>query len=116
VLVTDTFGTVDTLERVEPAKPTVDQLNGLVGTYTSDEIETSLTVALDGNALVIKRRPDTVTKLTPLFADAFSSDAFDLVIFRRDAAGRVNALSVVESRVWDLRFVRQPMSSATSQH
>jgi hypothetical protein len=34
------------------------------------------------------------------------------VIFRRDAAGRVNALSIVQDRVWDLRFARE--ASVTS--
>jgi hypothetical protein len=44
--------------------------------------------------------------LTPLYADAFSAPQLGTIIFRRDAAGRVNALSIVEGRVWDMRFPR----------
>jgi CubicO group peptidase (beta-lactamase class C family) len=102
-------------ELVPHANPTVAQLRDLAGVYTSDEAETTLTVALDGEALVITRRPDTVVKLAPLYADAFRAAQLGTVIFRRDAGGRVTALSVVEDRVWDLRFTRQPARASTSE-
>jgi CubicO group peptidase (beta-lactamase class C family) len=110
---TDAFGTVDAYERVPPAKPTADQLKEVAGAYVSDEAETTLTVALSGDRLVIKRRPDTTITLTPIYADAFNAPQLGLVIFRRDA-GRVTGLSVVQDRVWDLRFARQmsPMKSS----
>jgi CubicO group peptidase (beta-lactamase class C family) len=104
--VTDAFGTIDVYERVPVARPSSAQLAELAGTYVSDEAETTLTVAMSGDALVIKRRPDTMLKLTPVYADAFSAPQLGLVIVRRDA-GRVTALSVVQDRVWDLRFARQ---------
>jgi len=112
---TDSFGTVDTYERVRSAKPSIAQLNELAGTYASDEAETTLTVAVNGDALVIRRRPDTTLKLTPVYADAFTAPQLGLVIFRRDA-GRVTALSVVEDRVWDMRFARQSTRGATSNN
>ena len=34
--------------------------------------------------------------------------------FRRDAAGRVSALSVSQDRVWDMRFARREPSPATA--
>ena len=110
--VTDAFGTVDMLERVETVKA-IDQKGraAYVGTYASDEIETVLTVATDGDTLVIRRRPDTTIKLTPVYADAFrAGEGLGFVIFRRDRSGRVTSLSVVQDRVWDLRFVRQGVS------
>jgi hypothetical protein len=110
---TDAFGTVDAYERVPPAKPTADELKEVAGTYVSDEAETMLTVALSGESLVIKRRPDTTLRLTPIYADAFNAPQLGLVIVRRDG-GRVTGLSVVQDRVWDLRFARQlpPMKSS----
>ena len=51
-------------------------------------------------------RPDTVIRLTPIYPDAFTG-SIGTVIFRRDG-GRVNGLSVVQDRVWDLRFTRRP--------
>jgi CubicO group peptidase (beta-lactamase class C family) len=112
--VTDDEGTVDTLERVEPAKPSGEQLGGLVGAYSSDEIETTLTVVVQGDGLVIKRRPDTVIKLAPVYADAFDGGSLGFVIFRRDASGRVTAMSVIQDRVWDLRFARQATTTSSA--
>src|SRR6185295_17416966 len=44
---TDAYGTVETYERVEPAKPTAEQLGQLAGTYTSDEAETLFIAAVE---------------------------------------------------------------------
>jgi hypothetical protein len=98
-----------------PARPTIDQLRELAGTYVSDEAETALTVAQSGESLVIRRRPDTTLKLTPVYADAFDVPQLGLVIFHRDG-GRVSGLSVSQDRVWDLRFARQNQAGkSTSQ-
>jgi CubicO group peptidase (beta-lactamase class C family) len=110
---TDAFGRVDVYDKVPAAKPSVDQLKDLAGVYVSDEAETTLLAAVDGDTLVIKRRPDATLRLTPVYADAFAAPQLGLVIFRR-TGGRVTALSVVQDRVWDLRFARQvaPMKSS----
>jgi len=113
--ITDAFGRVDTLERTATPKPTADELRPLAGVYASDEAETMLTVAVEGDALVIKRRPDTTFRLTPLYPDAFAAAQLGTIVFRRDGGGRVNALSVIEDRVWDLRFARQPARATGSQ-
>jgi CubicO group peptidase (beta-lactamase class C family) len=115
IRVTDPFGTVDVYERVAKATPTVDQLRELAGPYVSDEAEATLTAAVEGQSLVLKRRPDTTLKLAPLYADAFSAPQLGLVVFRRDASGRVSALSIVQDRVWDLRFTRQGQPMRSSQ-
>jgi CubicO group peptidase (beta-lactamase class C family) len=110
---TDEFGTVDVYERVEPAMLTADQLKGFVGRYVSEEIETTLDVAVEEGRLVIRRRPDATIPLTPVYADAFSING-GWVRFRRDATGRVVGLSVSQDRVWDLQFARQPAAADTS--
>jgi hypothetical protein len=109
---TDGEGTVDTFERVPAAAPAADALSALAGDYVSDEAEITLTAAVDGGALVLKRRPDSVIRLTPLYTDAFSG-SIGTVIFRREG-GRVTAMSVIQDRVWDLRFTRRPEASRTS--
>jgi CubicO group peptidase (beta-lactamase class C family) len=103
---TDPYGTTEAYERVEAAKPTADQLGLLAGTYSSDEAETSFVAAVERGELVLKQRPDTIITLIPLYADAFKAGALGTVIFRRDASGRAAAFSVVQDRVWDLRFTR----------
>jgi CubicO group peptidase (beta-lactamase class C family) len=104
---TDEHGQVETYERVQRAAPTPQALNAYAGTYESDEAETVLTAIVDHGVLVLKRRPDAMLQLTPLYADAFSHPQLGTVIFRRDGAGQVNALSVVQERVWDLRFKKR---------
>ena len=89
------------------AKPSAHDLEAYVGSYVSDEAETELRAAVEHGALVVKRRPDTTIVLKPLYADAFDAPQLGTVIFRRDAAGHVNAFSVSQDRVWDLRFTRK---------
>jgi hypothetical protein len=110
--VTDQYGTVERYTRAAPATPTPEQLKALEGTYVSAEAEATLTVVSEGAKLVVKRRPDTVIALTPLYKDVFEAESLGTVTFRRDAAGRVSALSVSQGRVWDLRFARQPWLAA----
>jgi CubicO group peptidase (beta-lactamase class C family) len=107
--VTSRYGVADRFERVRRVavvKPTDAQ--DLVGTYTSPEAETTLAITFDPvSGLAAKRRPNATFHLEPLYADTFNAPRLGTVIFRRDSSGRVNALSVVQDRVWDLRFARQ---------
>jgi hypothetical protein len=108
----DEFGTVVVYDRVEPATPSVDQLKAFVGPYLSDEVGATLNVVLDGGRLVIRRRPDLTVPLTPVYADAFWG-ALGWVVFRRDASGRIVALSVSQDRMWDLPYTRQAEPGTT---
>lgn len=104
---TDPYGTVEAFTRAKPAHYTDEQLSAFVGTFASDEAETVLTAAIENHALVLKRRPDTTIALTPLYANAFAANhGLGTVIFRRDGSGRATELSVIQDRVWDLRFAK----------
>jgi len=92
-------------EKVEPARPALADLEGMVGEYTSDEAEVTFLVVLDGGRLVMRRRPDAAFPLTPTYRDGFSC-ALGSVRFLRDRSGRVNEMSIGEARVWDLRLRR----------
>jgi hypothetical protein len=104
---TDEHGIVETFDRVTPATPTLEDLQAYAGTYDSDEAETTMTAAVENGKLVLKRRPDVTLALTPSYVDAFTGPQVNTVIFRRVNAGRVIALSVVQDRVWDMRFTRR---------
>jgi CubicO group peptidase (beta-lactamase class C family) len=84
-----------------PWQPTPEQLSSFAGTYYNDEIETTLTVAVENGRLVIHRRPADTILLTATGTDAFENRSFGTVRFLG------NELSIHESRVWDLRFKRQ---------
>jgi len=102
---TDAYGTVEEYSRVQPASYTDDQLARFTGTFVSDEAETTLTAVIENHALVLKRRPDTTIALTPLYMGAFNADhGLGTVVFRMDGSGRASELSVIQDRVWDLRF------------
>ena len=86
--------------------PTAKELGAFAGTYSSDEAETTFVAAMDGETLVLKRRPDTVLKLRPTTTDTFAAQPLGIVKFLRDTAGRVNGMSVSRDRVFDMRFTR----------
>ena len=86
--------------------PSAAQLGALAGNYWSDEAETLLTAAVDQGGLVLKRRPADVIKLTAIAPDKFRG-SIGTVTFVRNASGGVDALSVNQDRVWDLRFAKK---------
>jgi CubicO group peptidase (beta-lactamase class C family) len=106
----DEYGTVDSYERVPEADQRPRPLSDYLGDYTSTEAEITLVAALDGDTLVLRRRPDSVIRLTPLYADTFRG-TIGLVRFHR-GGGQVTGLSVTQDRVWDLRFERVPGHSS----
>jgi hypothetical protein len=105
--VSDTLGASDTYGRLDPWRPGLQALTPLVGSYSSDELDVTVSLALDGDRLLIRRGPDRVDALTPVFPDGFSFAEGWLVV-RRDNSGRVTGFSVDQAGVWDLRFSRQP--------
>lgn len=90
-----------------PFAPTSADLARYEGTYVSDEAEVTYTVKVESGALIAARRPDVRIALTPAYHDAFTAALrIPLVLFRRDARGQVNGLSLGLGRVRDLRFRR----------
>lgn len=91
------------LEPVPPFEPTPEALQEYLGTFRSDEAETTYTVELEEGALVVKDRWGQGPTLQPLYPDAFGAGG-NVFIFRRDNGGRITGASLSQSRVWDLRF------------
>jgi CubicO group peptidase (beta-lactamase class C family) len=85
--------------------PTPPQLAEFVGTYRSDELGVTYDVKLTNDTLILAVRAGTVIPFRPAYADAFETDA-GTVWFTRDSRGRVTAMHLGESRVWDLVFTR----------
>lgn len=93
---------------MQPIRPTLEELNALTGTFVSDEAETVLTLTVSGESLVLRRRPDTQIRLVPTATrDRFQAGSVGSITFRRDASGKVTALSVGQDRVFDLRFEKR---------
>ena len=81
-------------------------LKDFVGEYWSDEAEVMLSAMIDGNQLVLRRRPGTTIRLNATAKDTFRGQ-IGIVTFRRNSSGTVEGLSIKQDRVWDLRFGRQ---------
>ena len=103
---TDAFGTVDQYALLQGDDLKTRPLADYAGNYDSDEAETTLVAAAENGALVLKRRPDSVIRLTPVYADAFQS-SLGFIRFHRSIGGQVTELSVTQDRVWDMGFVRR---------
>jgi CubicO group peptidase (beta-lactamase class C family) len=101
---TDEYGTVDHFERVAATKPTPTELRAYAGTYASHDADVEMTARVEGDNLVLWRRPATTMTLTPVYADAFRAPSLGTVIFKRDASGGVVEFSVVQDRVWNMPF------------
>jgi CubicO group peptidase (beta-lactamase class C family) len=86
--------------------PTAAQLAELAGSYWSDEAEVMLIVEVENGAAVIKRRPAARMPLAPSDTDTFRVAGLGTVTFRRNAAGKIEGLSVGQDRVFDMRFTR----------
>jgi len=105
IALADRFGTVEGFTAVPAAETAAKRTADYPGRYSSDEAEVVMTVAVEGDALVLKRRPDTVMRLTPVYADAFRA-AVGFVRFTRDAAGRIDGFTISQERVWSMPFKR----------
>jgi CubicO group peptidase (beta-lactamase class C family) len=97
----------DRFVRVSGSGTDSAQPSEYLGRYASDEADVSMTVELEGGSLRLARRGSSAMPLVPEYPDAFSVPGLGTVIFRRDPQGRINAFSVVQDRVWDLRLHRQ---------
>jgi len=93
-------------EPVDAFEPTASELAAFEGIFFSSDAETRFTVSVDDGKLVMHRRPDWTTTLEPAYSDVFEAPNLGLVSFRRSASGAVEALSVRQPRVYDMRFAR----------
>lgn len=85
--------------------PTARELEAFVGSYRSEELGVTYRVSLAGDTLTASARPGLVLTLRPTYPDGFAAQG-SAVWFSRDRSGRVTAMHVGESRVWDLVFER----------
>jgi len=96
--------TVLTEARARPLSPSA--LAEYAGTYTSDELDVKLVVAVKNGGLVLRRRPADEMTMRPIYDDDFGTPIGSLR-FSRDAAGRITGFGVFSGRIRNVRFGRQ---------
>jgi CubicO group peptidase (beta-lactamase class C family) len=91
-----------TFERVESAQPTAAQLEAYIGVYRSDELETSYTVKLENEKLLLFHSKHGSMALLPTTKDGFiavSSDARADLVFSRNSEGQIGGFALTTGRV-----------------
>ncbi|UCD24839.1 MAG: beta-lactamase family protein, partial [Gemmatimonadota bacterium] len=91
-------------EPVPDSDPSPEELAEYVGEYFSDEAEVTYTFEVRDGALVRVDRYGEISPLRPVYVDAYSGRG-GLYIFNRQA-GQIESVSLVQGRVWDIRFSR----------
>ena len=98
-------------ERVEPASYTSEQLARFAGTYYSEEIDSTYTISLQDNKLVLRRKNVDDAPLQLLFADTFSSVGSGTLSFTRNNRNEISGFLVNTGRVRKLRFNKSDAKS-----
>ena len=81
-------------------------LSDYAGTFRSPELESRVTIRVDGARLLVRISPDEETTLLPFYRDGFRFGG-GTVRFERDASGRVTGLRVFAGRARHVRFDRE---------
>lgn len=93
-------------EPVSSFEPTSDELQAFTGTFHSEDAETTLTLRVDDEELVVERRPDDEFSVTPVYEDAFRASGLGLLRFHRADEGLISSFSLSRYRVFDMQFER----------
>ncbi len=94
-------------QAVEPVSPSTGDLAGLAGTYFSEELGITYTLAVKEGHLELthaNRLPAVV--LQPAFIDTFRAPGFGLLRLTRDAEKKVTGFTVNAGRIRNLGFTR----------
>lgn len=86
-------------------KPTASELASFSGEWRSDEAQSSVNLAVEGDKAFIVIRPVAKLPLTPIYKDHFSTQGY-VVWFTRDASGNVSDMHVGTGRMRDMLFTR----------
>lgn len=102
-------GVARTFAAVRPASADAAALADYVGTYYSAELDTRITVARQGDTLVMRQRFAVEWPLVPSFADAFTTRLRGVTtfVFIRDADGKITSFGAWAGGARNVVFVRQ---------
>lgn len=95
--------------------PTAKELEGLAGTWYSDEAETAITLVVDGDKLKVRLESLLELPLTPVYKDHFSIPGGSIVWIERNGKGEIESLHAGTGRLRDLRFRKARIVYAKDQ-
>ena len=97
----------DVLEAVPSATLTPEQLKAYVGSYYSEELDTTYLVNIENGQLAISHTSGLKWLVLPTFPDGFTTSSGMRFNFTRDAQKRVLSFAVQAGRTRNLRFAKQ---------
>jgi CubicO group peptidase (beta-lactamase class C family) len=93
-------------ESVEEAASPLVNLQEFGGEYYSDEIDATYRIEVKDDQLWLKRKKYSPILLSPIFKDAFNSQAIGILRFTRDDRKRPNGFIFSGGRVKNFRFIK----------
>jgi CubicO group peptidase (beta-lactamase class C family) len=94
-------------QAVEPASLSAEARAGLAGTYLSEELGVTYTLAVeDGNLVLQHANRLPALPLQPAFADAFRAPGVGLLRFTRNPEKKVTGFTINAGRIHNLGFTR----------
>lgn len=89
--------------KIELVRPSASELGAYAGSYFSEELQATYTLAVEGDTLMLGRSSAGPQPLRPLVRDEFSSGSFTLR-FTRGSDGAITGYLLDRGRVRNLRF------------
>ena len=96
----------DTFERVEAFEPIAERLNEFVGSYYSEELNTTYKISVEQGRLFVIDSNGVKRPLAPTIRDSFAVISGPQFEFSRDSAGKVSGFAVHAGRIRNVRFSR----------
>ncbi|HEX9166771.1 MAG TPA: serine hydrolase domain-containing protein [Gemmatimonadales bacterium] len=98
----------DRFDLVPAFRPGAAELAAFAGDYHAPELDVTWRIVADSAGLRAELRGRELAKLSPTYADHFSSRQGSSLAFRRGKSGRVTGFSVQAGRVRNIFFTRVP--------
>jgi CubicO group peptidase (beta-lactamase class C family) len=93
-------------QNTEITKLSADDAKAYVGTYYSEELDTTYIISADGERVLLKARYNRANPIIPVSRDKFNAFG-TTVLFTRDEQGKVSGFALDAGRVRNLKFVKK---------
>jgi CubicO group peptidase (beta-lactamase class C family) len=103
--IANTDGSVTRLTMVAEWKPAAADLAAVAGDWASEEAQSQINLAVEGEKAFVVIRPVAKIQMVPIYKDHFSAGPY-VVWFTRDSSGKLDKMHVGGSRMRDMPFRR----------
>jgi len=103
--IANTDGSVTRLTMVSEWKPTAAELASIAGDWRSEEAQSTINLAIEGDKAFIVLRPVIKLPIAPIYKDHFSGQGY-VFWFTRDSSGKIDKMHIGTGRMRDMLFER----------